>query len=70
MQHGFSKTLKEKINWKVLKCFAYEYKTATNLGKSYLLPKIYKRLLNVPGRRVLLNCGTLTQDLIKMASFV
>ena len=39
----------------------YEYKIATNLGKLYLLPKIHNRLSNVPGRPVILNCGTPTE---------
>ena len=38
----------------------YEYKKVTNLGKLYLLPKIHKRLYNVPGRPVISNCGTPT----------
>ena len=32
-----------------------------NLGKLYLLPKIHKRLFNVPGRPVISNCGTPTE---------
>ena len=32
-----------------------------NLGKLYLLPKINKRLHNVPGRPVISNCGTPTK---------
>ena len=27
----------------------------------YLLPKIHKRIVNVPGRPVISNCGTLTE---------
>ena len=34
---------------------------ATNFGKFYLLPKIPKRLFNVPGRPVISNCGTPTE---------
>ena len=41
-----------------LKYFTYKYKKATNFGKMYLLPKIHKRLANVPGRAVISNCGT------------
>ena len=33
----------------------------SNLGKLYLLPKIHKRLHNVPGRPVISNCGTPTE---------
>ena len=52
---------KGKISDKQLKYFTYEYKKATNLGKLYLLPKIHKRLSNVPGRPVISNCGTPTE---------
>ena len=43
---------------KEIKYFSLEYKEATNLGKLYLLPKIYKCLKNVPGMPVISNCGT------------
>ena len=43
-----------------MKYLTYEYKKAYNLGKLYLLPKIHKRLFNVPGKPVICNCGTPT----------
>ena len=49
------------ITEKLLKCFTYEYKKATNFGKLHLLPKIHKRLFDVPGRPVISNCGTPTE---------
>ena len=49
------------ITKKQLKYFTYDYKTATNFGKLYLLPKIHKRLFDVPGRPVISNCGTATE---------
>ena len=49
------------ISYKEMKYFTYEYKKACNLGKLYLLPKIHKRLSNVPGRPVISNCGTPTE---------
>ena len=52
---------KEKISDKQLKYFTYEYKKVSKLGKLYLLPKIHKRLHNVPGRPVISNCGTPTK---------
>ena len=33
----------------------YKYKKVTNLGKLYLLPKIQKRLYDVPGGPVISN---------------
>ena len=52
---------KGRISDKQLKYFAYEYKKVSNFGKLYLLPKIHKRLHNVPGRPVISNCGTPTE---------
>ena len=48
-------------SYKEMKYFTYEYKKACNLGKLYLLPKIHKRLSDVPGRSVISNCGTPTE---------
>ena len=49
------------ITEKQLKYFYYEYGKATNFGKLYFLPKIHKRLHNVPDRPVILNCDTPTE---------
>ena len=49
------------ISEKELRYFTYEYKRTCNLGKLYLLPKIHKRLENVPGRPVISNCGAPTE---------
>ena len=38
-----------------------------NLGRFYLLPKINKRLIDVPGRPVISNCWTATE---KISEFV
>ena len=38
--------------------FKFNFKKVINVGKLYLLPKIHKRLIDVPGRPVILNCGT------------
>ena len=46
---------------KQMKYFIYEFKKATNFGKLYLLPRIHKRLRNVPGRPVISNCGSSTE---------
>ena len=61
------KSLKTKgsITEKELKYFTTEFKKATNLGKLYLLPKIHKRLENVPGRPVISNCGTHTEKVLE-----
>ena len=52
---------KDKITEKQLKCFTIVHTKATNLGKMYLLPKIHKRLYDVPGRSVISNCGIPTE---------
>ena len=54
---------------KQLKYFTYEYRKATNFGKLYLLPKIHKRLYNVPGRPVISNCGTPTEKCSEFLDF-
>ena len=45
---------------KNLSTLLFNLEKATNLGKLYLLPKIYKRLGNVPGKRVISNSDTPT----------
>ena len=54
------RNLKSKggIAEKQMKYFTIDFKKATNLGKLYLLPRIHKRLFEVPGRPVISNCGT------------
>ena len=47
----------------------YEYRKATNFGKLYLLPKIHKRLFNVPGRPVISNCGNPTEKCSKFLDY-
>ena len=44
-----------------MKYFTYKYKKACTLGKLYLLPKIHKRLFNVPGSPVISNWRTSTE---------
>lgn len=39
------------------------------LGRFYLLPKIHKRLVNVPGRPVISNCGTATEGVSEFVDF-
>ena len=59
------------ITEKELKYFSYDFgfqKTA-NLGKLNLLPKIHKRLYNVPGRPVISNCGTPTEKASEFLDF-
>ena len=52
-----------------MKYFTHKYKKATNLEKFYLLPKIHKRLDNVPGRPVISNCGAPTEKASKFLDF-
>ena len=49
------------ITEKQIKYFFDEYRKATNFGKLYFLPKIHKKLHNVPVRPVISNCGTPTE---------
>ena len=46
---------------KEFKNFRFEFKKTCNLGKLCLLPKIHKRLSNVPGRPVISHCGAPTE---------
>ena len=57
------KSLQRKgtISEKQMKYVLYDYENATNLGKLYFLPKIHKKLFNVPGCHVISNCGTPTE---------
>ena len=57
------------ITEKELKYFSYDFKKVTNLGKLYLLPKIHKRLYNVPGRPVISNCGVPTEKASEFLDF-
>ena len=57
------------ITEKQLKYFSYQYKKSTNLGKMYLLPKIHKRLFDVPGRPVISNCGTPTEKVSEFLDY-
>ena len=54
---------------RILKYFTNEFKRATNLGRFYLLPKIHKRLENVPGRPVISNCGAPTEKASEFLNF-
>ena len=67
----FFRSLKTKgfIAEKELKYFTYEYKKACNLGKMYLLPKIHKRLSDVPGRPVISNCGMPTEKVSEFLDY-
>ena len=67
----FFRGLKTKgcITDKNLKYFTYQYKKACNLGKLYLLPKIHKRLSEVPGRPVISNCGAPTEKVSEFLDF-
>ena len=67
----FSKSLRSRkcITEKELKSFSYKLKKITKLGKLYLLPKIHKRLSNVPGRPVISNCGTPTEKASEFLDF-
>ena len=61
--------IRKCITEKELKYFSYQFKKKNNLGKLYLLPKIHKRLSNVPGRPVISNCGTPTEKASEFLDF-
>ena len=69
--NGFFKDLRRSgcMTEKELKYFSYEYNRITNLGKLYLLPKIHKRLENIPGRPVISNCGTPTEKVSEFLDY-
>ena len=52
------------------KYFTYNFKKATSLEKFYFLPKIHKRLGNVPGRRVVSNYRTSTEKVFEYLDFL
>ena len=60
---------KKCISEKELKYFTWDNENSTNLGKSYFLPKIHKRLFNVPGRPDISNCGTPTKNVLEYLDF-
>ena len=53
-----------------LKYLTYNFKKAANFGKLYFLPKIHKRLANVPGRPVISNCRTPTEKVSEYLDFL
>ena len=65
---GIFKGLKQKgkITDKQPKYFSIEHKKVVNLGEMYLLPKIHKRLYDVPGRPVISNYGTPTEKALEV----
>ena len=54
---------------KELKYFTYQYKKACDLEKMYLLPKIHKRISDVPRRPVISNCGMSTEKVSKYLNY-
>ena len=70
--NSFFKNIKKKgfITERKLKYFSIEFKKATNIGKLYLLPKIYKRLFDVPEQPVISNCGTPTEKVSEFLDHV
>ena len=51
-------SLRDFISEKQLKYFRFYIKKACNFRKFYLLPRIHKRMFNIPGRPTISNCGT------------
>ena len=57
------------ISEKEMKYFLYDYKNTTNLGKLYFLPKIHKKLFNVPACPFISNCGTPTEKASELLDY-
>ena len=57
---------RQLITEKEFKYFRFEFKKTCNLGKFYLLPKIHKRLSNVPGIPVISNIGAPTEKVSEL----
>ena len=55
------------ISERQFKYFQFDFKNSCNLGKLYFLPKIYKRLLKVPGSSVTSNCGIPTEKVSELS---
>ena len=55
---------------KELKYFTYEYKKACNLRKMYILPKIHKRLSDVPWKTVISNCGMPAEKVSEFLDYI
>ena len=53
------------ITEKQLKCFRFDFKTSFNLTKLDFLHKVLKRLLNVPMKHVISNCGKTAEKVSK-----
>ena len=66
--NGIFKSLKQKgrITEKQPKYFTTEHRKVANLGEMHLLPKINKKLYDVPGRPVISNCGTPTEKVLEV----
>ena len=57
---------RQLITEKEFKYFRFEFKKTCNLGNFYLLPKIHKRLSNVPGIPVISNSGAPTEKVSEL----
>ena len=54
---------KKHISPEECKYFSYNFEKSSNLGTLYFLPKIHKRLYDVPGRPVISSCGTTSEKM-------
>ena len=63
--HAIRLCNKKIIAEKELKYFSFNFKNACCLDKMYLLPKIHKRLFDVPERPVIFNCWTTTEKVLE-----
>lgn len=71
LTESVDKKLKNLVDKKIISEENRIYLKGENirLGRFYLLPKIHKRLVNVPGKPVISNCGTATEGISEFVDF-
>ena len=60
---------KNLISKRVLEYFLFPFKNSAKVATLYLLPKIHKRLMAIPGRPVISNCGAATENISEFLDY-